>query len=1292
MLKKWTNLLATATALLGSFVLLTITPIDLDKVNADAPLFDLIGSSDYGTCAASTATGGIACWGTPSFVNSVNVQMLQSVVVGDFHACALNTDGDAFCWGNNQFGQLGNGTVSGSISPVAVSGDHTFSRLAAGNNFTCGIRTDGATLCWGRNQTGQLGTTLADGATFSNIPVTVDTGEHFASLALGNSHACGLNSSGIIFCWGHDTGTMLGSSSGTGNTVGPRIVTSNEVFESIFAGRMSSCGLTAEGKAYCWGYNNYGQIGDGSTIDVAEPTAVAAPEGVEISFTALSIGLKHVCGISSGQTYCWGSNSAGQLGNERTLSMSSTPLLVEGPANMGVVAVAAGGNKTCFLNAEGVVSCFGDNAPSDHLGTGDALNSYITIPTQVQDRGTPMVIVGDISVGHGQAKVAGAFNPLGDGSSYTYVEYARDPMMQTDVRRVDFPGTYGGRTSISFDVKLHNLDEATTYYYRIVSGNRMGLTLGELRSFQTRHTPDQKIDVFGAYGCLLHEGQPYCWGSNNFGALGIGTVDPSFNYAHAATAVATDKTFVSISVGDGFACGIDSMQDLYCWGRNSHGDNGIGSLGIGSSVEYVPEPVKVLSESKFKEVDLGRFHGCALDTDGRAYCWGSDKWSQIGVGGADYSLTPFEIQDMPAFVDISASHDVTCGSGVDGDLYCWGYSSPSIQSLASAPEFESVAVGGGFTCGISTGELWCMHSAGNQTFQRFVGTYTRVVASGTRVCAVAHDGTWCWRRPVLVSANTWSYELDSHLSNLFEVSFDNAMCGIQSNGQYYCTENGTGSNNQHSTLRAIKFGEAPAITGGDVSRISTSESTINASFDSNWLQTTAAVEYSTSPDFSPSTIIEASSKINPEDTNLTKSWTLTELNPGTTYYYRLLAKNILGTVNSVNAEFRTAGNAPVINDVQSTNVGQNTARITASLLSGRLETNIQLEVSNSSEFQNPQRINGPSLAPGEIVEHIAIDISGLTESTIYYYRLTATNELGSTSSNIGTFVSRDPVGISINAGELNTTTQEVVVDVSWPLGATGVLLSNDGGFTDQVQFGLQEKVSWTLRAAGDYRQPRTVYLKFILADGSRTAPFIDDIVYDPVAPVISDTRASLQNINVMITTIANDNESGLHKIQVDAGDIVLEKDFTSQLTVSIGDLNVNQYGQKIRAMNAVALKVRVKDYAGNWSDWRSVPVTWQMQNSTLATPTTSMPVIRKSISQRKILKNAQVRVKSGSKVSLLVLGRSKKFCRVVGTSVRPLQSGVCKIKVTVQTPGGNSKKIVRSVIFQVDVKEIKEEM
>jgi alpha-tubulin suppressor-like RCC1 family protein len=1272
--------------LLGSLVMAAVAPIDVDNVNADAPVFDLIASSDYGTCAGSTDTGGIACWGTASFVNSVNIQELQAVVVGDFHACALDTDGHAFCWGNNQYGQLGNGAVSGSISPIAVSGDYTFSDLAAGNNFTCGIRIDGTTLCWGRNQTGELGTTLADGATFSNIPVAVNTGEHFASLALGNNHACGLNLSGIIYCWGHDTGSLLGNPNGTGNAVGPRIVASNEVFDSISAGRLSSCGLTVEGRAYCWGYNNYGQLGDGSFIDAAEPTAVASFEGNEIAFTELSIGQNHVCGISSGRTYCWGSNSAAQLGNDRTLSMSSTPVLVEGANNTGVVAIAAGGNKTCFLSDTGVVFCFGDNSPSDHLGTGDDSSSYIAIPTQIEERGTPVVVTGAASVSSRQAEVTGEFNPLEDGSSYAYFEYSTDPVMQSGIMRTDFPGTYGGRTPIAINAKLHNLEPVTTYYYRIVAGNRMGLTFGEIRSFQTGQVLNQTIDARFGYGCALVEGHPYCWGNNNYGSLGIGRVDASYNYAHSAIPVNTDKTFVSISVGEGFACGIDSTQDLYCWGRNSHDANGIGSLGIGVSVEFSWEPIKVQSQSKFLKVDLGTFHGCAIDTNGKAHCWGSNQWGQVGVGDGSNSLIPVEVPNIPALIDVSSSHSGSCGAGVDGDSYCWGNSSPSLQSLASAPAFESVEVNDGFTCGLSVGELWCIHSQGNQTFQQIAGAYTRVVASGTRVCGVMSEGTRCWRQPVSVGTNTWSYQLDSFESDLFDTSFDNAMCGKRSNGQYYCTDNGTGSNTQHSTLRALKFGQLTTIESSGVGEVSTSGSTITASVNANWLRANVAIEYSMSPDFSPSTIIQASTVINPEDTNVSKTWTLAELYPRTTYYYRIVASNILGTVNSATAEFRTAGNTPALSDVQSTNVAQNTAQITAIVASNQLDTDIQVEISTSSLLQDARIIDGRSIEAGESAEEITINVSGLTESTTYYYRLTATNELGS-SSSIGMFTSRDPVGISINSGDVYTNTQEVLVSVSWPLDATGVLLSNDGGFTSQIQFSLQESISWRLRSAGDYRQPRTVYLKFILADGSRTAPYVDDIMYDPLAPVVSDAKASLLNTDVVITTTAIDNESGIHKIAVDAGDIILEKDFASEVTVAMADIKVDQFGQKVSAMNDATLKVRVQDYAGNWSGWRSLSVNWLVQNAIVVTPKVNIPVMKKSITQKKILKAAQIKVRRGDRISFKILKPSKKSCRVVSKAIQPLRNGLCVIKVIVRS-SGKKKMTTRTVTFEVVAKKV----
>ena len=182
---------------------------------------------------------------------------------GDRHRCALNNLGAALCWGENPMGQLGNGSVD--ISPSNVSGGLTFRTLAVGGNHSCGLTADGSTWCWGDNSRGQLGTDSATGSCAGGTscqlsPKRVASGHAFVALAAGGSHACGLTADGSAWCWGWNAFGQLGTGDFVGGTT-PRLVAGDITFAALSAGDRHTCGITSAGALYCWGSGAYGQLG-----------------------------------------------------------------------------------------------------------------------------------------------------------------------------------------------------------------------------------------------------------------------------------------------------------------------------------------------------------------------------------------------------------------------------------------------------------------------------------------------------------------------------------------------------------------------------------------------------------------------------------------------------------------------------------------------------------------------------------------------------------------------------------------------------------------------------------------------------------------------------------------------------------------------------------------------------------------------------------------------------------------------------------------------------------------------
>ena len=245
-------------------------------------------------------------------------QKFVQISTGDYHTCGLTSRGAAYCWGYNGYGELGDGTTSDASSPQAVIGGLKFASISAGYYHACGLTTRGAAYCWGYNGYGQLGDGTTDDSDEAG-PQAVIGRLKFASLSAESYyHTCGLTSRGAAYCWGYNGDGQLGDGTTTNsNNNGPQAVIGGLKFTSIQTGGYHTCGLTSRGAAYCWGYNPNGQLGDGTTTGSNNNGPQAVIGGLR--FARLGVEGYHACGITSrGAAYCWGFNGYGQLGDGTT--------------------------------------------------------------------------------------------------------------------------------------------------------------------------------------------------------------------------------------------------------------------------------------------------------------------------------------------------------------------------------------------------------------------------------------------------------------------------------------------------------------------------------------------------------------------------------------------------------------------------------------------------------------------------------------------------------------------------------------------------------------------------------------------------------------------------------------------------------------------------------------------------------------------------------------------------------------------------------------------------------------
>jgi len=289
-----------------------------------------------------------------------------SVSAGERHTCALTTGNEAWCWGDNSVGALGDGTTSNRLVPTQVVTTLRFTKISANNGFTCAIATDAQTYCWGTNTRGQLG----DGTTQSRLtPVAVTGGHTFVDIGAGLQSACGRIPTGEVWCWGSNEQSQLGAVVGKTCTPNTQTVACSTqpvraggtmTFSSLAVGFWTVCGLSG-GQALCWGVTGFGN-------PVGTPVPTPAPGN--LTFAAVAIGSEYGCGLdASSHASCWGFNTIGELGNGTT-TFSPSPVPVSGGLAFTSLALKNKNNileTTCGITATGDAYCWGSDA-NEELG------------------------------------------------------------------------------------------------------------------------------------------------------------------------------------------------------------------------------------------------------------------------------------------------------------------------------------------------------------------------------------------------------------------------------------------------------------------------------------------------------------------------------------------------------------------------------------------------------------------------------------------------------------------------------------------------------------------------------------------------------------------------------------------------------------------------------------------------------------------------------------------------------------------------------------------------------------
>jgi len=625
------------------------------------------------TCAV-TSGGGVKCWGNNSYgqlgdgtttqrSTPVDVSGLTSgvvaVVAGNYHACALTSGGGVKCWGNNGSGQLGDGTITQRTAPVDVTGlTSGVVAVAGGNSHTCAVTSGGGVKCWGYNSSGQLG----DGTTTQRSTPGDVSGltSGVVAVAAGSSHTCAVTSGGGVKCWGQNSNSQVGDGTTTQRTAPVDVSGLASGVTAVAAGNYHTCAVTSGGGVKCWGYNYYGQLGDGTTAQRSSPIDVT---GLAHAVSAVSAGYDHTCALATdGGVQCWGADAYGQLGLGGQPSRLS-PADVVGLAS-GTLGVAAGYSHACVVTASGRVQCWGSNSGGQ---LGDGTTTQRSTPGDVSGLTSGVVAVAagyyhTCAVTSGGVKCWGqnSQGQLGDGTTTQRTAPVDVGGLASGVVAVAAGYYHTCALTIAGGVKCWGynsygqLGDSTTTT-RSTPGDVTGLTAGVVA-----------VAAGSYHTCALTSaGGVKCWGYNYNGQLGDGTTTQRTTPVDVSGLTAG---VVAVAGGNSHTCAVTSGGGVKCWGANYYGQLGDGT----TAQRTAPVDVSGLTAGVMT-VAGGNSHSCAVTSGGGVKCWGYNSTGQLGDGTTTTRSTPVDVTGLTAGVAaVAAGGSYTCARTTGGGVKCWG--------------------------------------------------------------------------------------------------------------------------------------------------------------------------------------------------------------------------------------------------------------------------------------------------------------------------------------------------------------------------------------------------------------------------------------------------------------------------------------------------------------------------------------------------------------------------------------------------------------------------------------------
>ena len=626
-----------------------------------------------------------------------------------------------YMWGNNDYGQIGNGESVNKNSPTLVDTSTNWGiyeeLLSAGSNHCLAIRPadpvnlafEGTLWAWGLNLNGQLG----DGTTtIRSSPVQIGSGTDWSQVSAGGAHSLALKSDGSLWSWGLNTNGQLGNGNTTSRS-SPAQVGALTDWAYVSAGQTHSLAVKTNGTLWTWGNNGNGQLGNGNTTSRSSPAQV----GSLTNWSRVSAGFTHSVSVkTNGTLWTWGNNGTGQLGD--ALGNRSSPVQVGAATDWGTVLTGPSSSFCLAIRGVGTLWAWGTNT-SGQLGDGSLTNR--SSPVQIGS-GTNWY-----RISAGQQHSMGTRN---DNTNWTWGDNQQLQLGNSSTQSTSSPVQIGsgwfligaGANYCVATVPSGSTGDPVSLYAWGRGGD------GQLGLNGTYYSNPTQIGSVGNWSkiaigdgssvAVKTDGTLWSWGWNYSGELGDGTVNSRSSPVQVGAL--TDWSQISIGrgtgVGSNFCAAIKTNGTLWTWGNNSNGQLGNGNTTSRSS------PAQVGALTDWSIVSTGGSHCAAIKTGGTLWVWGNGGNGQLGTGSTTGVSSPVQIGTATDWSKVSAGALHTLAVKTGGTLWAWGSntngrlgngtttatSSPiQIGALTTWSQVSAAGIGGSHSAAIRTnGTLW----------------------------------------------------------------------------------------------------------------------------------------------------------------------------------------------------------------------------------------------------------------------------------------------------------------------------------------------------------------------------------------------------------------------------------------------------------------------------------------------------------------------------------------------------------------------------------------------------------